>query len=224
MALHGGWGENGVVQAILESQGQSYTGSGSGASAIGMDKLVSKQVASSLGIEVPKLTKKLPMVVKPQSSGSSLGVKIVRNRQEMPEMNGGKWLLEEYIQGVEVSCGVFGNRNPRALPVIEIRPKNRFFDYEAKYVAGKSVEVCPALIPKAVAKKIQEQAVKFYQTIGARGYVRLDFIIRDNVPYFLEINTLPGMTETSLLPQEARAVGISYSKLLEIIIKLAEEK
>ena len=132
-------------------------------------------------------------------------------------------LVEEYLPGVELSCGVLGNKNPVALPVIEIRPKKDFFDYEAKYTVGFSEEICPAKISDSLTKKVQELSVEVFKAIKGRGYARVDFMVHENKPYILEINTLPGMTPNSLLPQEARAMGLSYSELLDKIIELGKE-
>jgi len=116
---------------------------------------------------------------------------------------------------------VIGNKNPVALPVIEIRPKNEFFDYEAKYTAGKSEEICPAEIGEKLTQLVQKLSIEVFKAIGGRGYARVDFMIRDDRPYILEINTLPGLTPISLLPKEAAAAGISYPQMLDKIIELA---
>ncbi len=228
-ALHGEWGENGVFQAILEAAGVKYTGSGVVASAVGMNKKLSKVVARSLKIKTAKYTSKLPCVVKPMDNGSSVGVSVAKTKQELKEAvvlakKYGEYFCEEYLTGTEVSCGVMGNIEVKALPVIEICPKNEFFDYEAKYTEGKCKEIVPARISQELTKIIQKQSVAIYKKLGCRGYARVDFIIHQNIPYFLEINTLPGMTEISLLPQEAGAIGIDYPSLLDKIICLALEQ
>lgn len=228
-ALHGEWGENGVFQAILEAAGVKYTGSGVVASAVGMNKKLSKVVARSLKIKTAKYTSKLPCVVKPMDNGSSVGVSVAKTKQELKEAvvlakKYGEYFCEEYLAGTEVSCGVMGNKEVEALPVIEICPKNEFFDYEAKYTEGKCKEIVPARISQELTKQIQGQSVAIYKKLGCRGYARVDFIIYKNTPYFLEINTLPGMTEMSLLPQEAGAIGIDYPSLLDKIICLSLEE
>ncbi len=227
-ALHGEWGENGVFQAILEAAGIKYTGSGVVASSVGMNKKLTKVVARAVGIKTARYTSHLPCVVKPVDNGSSVGVSVALTNVELQKAikeasKYGKYFCEEYIKGVEVSCGVMGNKIIKALPVIEICPKNRFFDYEAKYTPAKCEDIVPARISEELTKKIQKQSVAIYKKLGCKGYARVDFIIRENIPYFLEINTLPGMTEMSLLPQEAAAVGIDYPSLLDRIVELARE-
>ena len=129
-------------------------------------------------------------------------------------------IIEEYLRGMEVSCGVLGNE---VLPVIEIVPKNEFFDYESKYTESGAQEICPARISKKLSERIQKLALKVFETIKGKGYARVDFIIKNDKPYILEINTLPGMTATSLLPKEALTAGMSYSQLLDKIIELAQK-
>jgi len=132
-------------------------------------------------------------------------------------------MVEEYIDGVEVSCGVLGNEKVRALPVIEICPKNTFFDYEAKYTVGKCEEIVPARISKKAEKEIRRQSVEIFKTIGCRGFARVDFIMKESEEiYVLEINTIPGLTPQSLLPKEAAVVGISYGQLLDEIIEFSQ--
>jgi len=126
-------------------------------------------------------------------------------------------IIEEYIEGIEVSCGVI--KDGLALPVIEICPKTGFFDYEAKYVIGKCEEIVPARIPEKVATEIQKISSLIFKKMGCRGFARLDYIIRNNIPYLLEINMIPGLTPNSLLPKEARAAGISFPELLDLIIE-----
>lgn len=241
IAMHGPFGEDGTIQGMLDFLGYKYTGSGVLASAIGMNKIIFKKlieyaqiptpkwVVVLKGSQVPKGINKIgpPWVVKPSGQGSSVGVKIVKAEKKLDEAinqafeYNSKVLVEEYIEGTEVSCGVLGNNKPQALPVIEICPKNEFFDYEAKYNAEKCDEIVPARISDEMTKKVQEIAVKVYETINCRGFGRVDMIIKKDIPYVLEINTIPGLTPTSLLPQEAKAAGISYSQLLDKVIKYA---
>jgi len=198
-----------------------------------MDKTEFKKLMRSLKIKTPKDYKKekaeFPCVVKPADQGSSVGVSIVRNGNELEKAIelakkfSNKIIIEEYIEGLEVSGGVLGNNHLVALPVIEIRPKKEFFDYEAKYSQGMSEEIVPARISLGMTKKVQEEAVEIFKAIGGRGYARIDFIIRNEEPYVLEINTLPGLTDTSLIPKEAKAAGILYPELLERIINLGLE-
>jgi len=236
IALHGEYGEDGIVQGLLDYIGAPYTGSGVLASAIGMNKVAFKRAIDHLGVKVPKwqiyeegAEVELPAVVKPVDQGSSVGVSIVRNKDELAiavakaKKYSKEVLIEEYIKGVEVSAGILGNKRLTALPIIEICPKNEFFDYEAKYTEGMCEEIVPARISEDLTKEIQRQAMMIYATIGCRGFGRVDFIIRDEVPYALEINTIPGLTPNSLLPKEAKAMGISYAELLDKIIQLALE-
>lgn len=227
--LHGRGGEDGRIQGFLETNGIKYSGCGVLASAVGMDKMMFRWVMERYGLPMPKLTNKVPCVVKPADGGSSVGVTIVKDQKKLLEAIG--WakkysddvLVEEYLPGTELSCGVLGNKNPVALPVIEIRPKKDFFDYEAKYTIGFSEEICPANINDRLRKKVQELSIEVFKAIKGRGYARVDFMVHENKPYILEINTLPGMTKNSLLPKEASAAGISYSKLLDKIIELGLE-
>jgi D-alanine-D-alanine ligase len=237
IALHGKYGEDGRVQGFLDLLNIPYTGCGVLASAIGMDKIMFKKIIKAENITTPQSTSnstdtnlKFPCVIKPSSGGSSVGVTIVHNTKEFKkavekaEKHDTNILIEEFIEGIEISCGVLGNDKPVALPVVEIRPKRSFFDYRAKYEEGLSEEICPAEISKAMTKKVQDLAVRVFRAIGARGFSRIDMIIKDNEPYVLEINTIPGLTPQSLLPKEAAAAGIPYPKLLDRLISLAIEK
>jgi len=244
IAMHGPFGEDGTVQGMLELAGIPYTGAGVLASALGMGKPMFRKVIKEAGIAVPKylvLEKKdgvdgiwedfkLPVVVKPSSQGSSVGVSIVHKKREIPPALkkafslGPRIMVEEYLTGAEVTCGVIGNSDPLALPVAEIVPKNEFFDYEAKYVSGKSDEIVPARISKELTKLVQKIALRVYQAIGCRGFGRVDMIISKGTPYVLEINTIPGLTPNSLLPKEAAAAGITYPQLIEKIIQFALDK
>lgn len=242
IAMHGPFGEDGTVQGILEFIGAKYTGSGVFASALGMDKIAFRRYLAGAGISLPKwvsaseknLLKKIiqfgpPWVVKPSNQGSSVGVSIVKNKLRLkPAIKkaaqfGGEVIVEEYLLGTEVSCGVLGNRNPWPLPVIEICPKKDFFDYEAKYTPGMCEEIVPARIDQELTEKVQKTAVEVFKLVGARGFSRVDMILKDGQPYVLEINTIPGLTPNSLLPKEAKAAGISYPKLLDLIISFALE-
>jgi len=230
LALHGKGGEDGLIQGYLETLGIKYTGCGVLASAIGMDKKIFRKLAEKEGLLMAKQTNKIPCVVKPVNGGSSVGVVIVKNENKLEEAikevkkYDGEIIIEEYIEGTEVSCGVLGNENPMALPVIEIVPKKDFFDYEAKYTVGMSEEICPARLSKGVTKRVLEATVRTFKMIRGRGYSRVDFIIKNGMPYLLEINTLPGLTPNSLLPKEAKAIGMNYSQLLDKIIELALKK
>lgn len=238
LALHGDCGENGSVQAAFDLMGIAYTGSGSFPSAIAMDKDLTKRLIAETGVRTPSWRKvvytreeipalageaALPVVVKPLDSGSSIGVAIARTREELADaltdcLNyGGRVVLEQYVQGREIQVGYLAGR---ALPSIEITPKEGFYDYENKYQPGAAVEVTPAPIPPEWERELAWATETVFQTIGLAVYARADFIVtEDGTPWFLEINTLPGMTPTSLVPQEAAAVGIGYGELCEIIIR-----
>jgi len=226
LALHGRGGEDGQIQGYLETLGIKYTGCGILASAIGMDKMVFRRLMDDEGLMMANLTNKAPCVVKPVDGGSSVGVSIVKDQKdfdkavELAKVYDEEVLIEEYLDGVEVSCGVLGDM---AMPVIEIVPEGEFFDYEAKYSEGKSQEICPARISQEMTEDVQRLAIEVFKVIGGRGYARVDFIIHENKPYILEINTLPGMTPNSLLPKEAAAMGMSYPQLLDRLIELALE-
>jgi D-alanine-D-alanine ligase len=231
IAMHGKYGEDGRIQGLLDCLGIPYIGSGVLASAIGMDKLMFRQLIENEGILMPKLVKGPPCVVKPADQGSSVGVSIVRRKEDLKRAiekarkYSERIIREEYIEGIEVSCGILGKK---ALPVVEICPKNEFFDYEAKYTKGKCEEIVPAFAKatagkparyyKNLTERIQKTALKVYQLVGCKGFARVDMIIRQNKIYVLEINTIPGLTANSLLPKEARAAGISYPELLDRII------
>jgi len=224
LALHGKGGEDGVIQGYLETLGIKYTGCGVLASAIGMNKKFFKWVMEHNNILMPKTVSKAPCVVKPNCGGSSVGVSIVENENELSDAielakkYDSEIIIEEYIEGIEVSCGILGNE---VLPVIEIVSKKDFFDYEAKYTEGMSEEICPARLSEEVSKKVQELTMRVFEMIGGKGYARVDFIIKDKRAFLLEINTLPGMTPNSLLPKEAKAAGYSFSQMLDRIIESA---
>lgn len=238
LALHGSCGEDGRVQAALELLGVPYTGSGYLGSAIAMDKDLTKRLTAPLGVatprwetvryqkkDVPALSARLelPCVVKPVDSGSSIGVYICREREQLAQALeaglalGGHCVVEQYVSGREIQVGILEDT---ALPSIEIIPKEGFYDYENKYQPGAAEEICPAPIPAEWEQRLGQAALTVFRSIGLSVYARADFIVTpDGTPWFLEINTLPGMTPTSLLPQEAAAVGISYGELCERIIR-----
>lgn len=225
IALHGKYGEDGQIQKEFEDKGIKFTGSPSEVCKLGMDKIAFKKFAKGLGAVVADDVKKAPCVVKPCEGGSSFGVTIVANQKDLPEAiklakkHDKKIIIEEYIKGIEVSCGVI--KDGLALPVIEICPKTGFFDYEAKYVIGKCEEIVPARIPEKVAEEIKRISSLIFKKMGCRGFARLDYIIRKNIPYLLEINMIPGLTPNSLLPKEARYIGIDFSELLDLIIQFS---
>lgn len=241
LALHGACGEDGRLQAALDLMGIPYTGSNCVSSAIAMDKDLTKRMVAdqvmtprweTVTITADNIQEladrtQLPVVVKPLDSGSSIGVYIANTREELVDALtsnlhlGGRTVLEQYIKGREIQVAILDDRT---LPAIEIIPKEGFYDYENKYQPGAALEVCPAEIPQEWSEKISEAALKVFHTVGLAVYSRADFIVtEDGTPYFLEINTLPGMTPTSLVPQEAAAVGIDYPTLCETIIEKSLE-
>jgi D-alanine-D-alanine ligase len=241
LALHGAMGENGQLQATLDVHGVKYTGSGYDGSLLAMDKDLSKKLMRYSGIPTPEWlrvdtgacldTKKiissigLPAVVKPASCGSSVGVSIVDTEEELARAikEAGEFeryiLVERKITGREFTCGFVDGR---ALPPVEIRPKNGFYDYKNKYVAGATEEICPPLLSAEEEELIYSLTERGFEALMLRGYARFDFILDgDGVFWCLEANTLPGMTPTSLLPMEAAAAGISYDELCDMLVRLA---
>ena len=242
IAMHGPYGEDGTVQGFLELVGVLYTGSGVLASALSMDKISSRKLFTQAGLNVPKYqvvekgkrTRKVrfgwPVFVKPYNQGSSVGASIVKSSRELNKALKHAWrysrlaLIEEYLKGVEITCPILGNKNPRTLPLVEIVPKKPFFDFEAKYSERLCDEIVPARIGKVLTRDAQDAAVVAYQTLGCRGFARVDMIIKDSKVYVLEVNTIPGLTPVSLFPKSAQATGISYQKLLDQIISLGLQK
>lgn len=243
LALHGENGENGKVQAAFDLYGIKYTGAGYLSSAIAMDKGLSKRLFTANGIPTPagismkkqdcqwefkKTGLTLPCVVKPCCGGSSIGVSIVRTEEEYKEAleEAFRWeqevVIEDYIKGREFSVAVVDSS---ALPVIEIAPVEGFYDYKNKYAAGSAVETCPAELPEDLSARMQRCAEEVTKALGLETYSRMDFLLdEENHFYCLEANTLPGMTPTSLIPQEAQAVGIGFEELCEKIIRISLKK
>jgi D-alanine-D-alanine ligase len=239
-ALHGIGGEDGVIQGVLEMLNIPYTHSGVSASSIAMDKVFSRIIFSHTGIPIPKWevctieclmksehSMSLPMVIKPRNEGSSLGVFIVKSKNELDnalrKWNYGKEVLvEEYINGKEIQTAVL---NGKALGTIEIRPHAEFFDYTAKYTEGAADHIMPACIPDHVYSDVFAFAEMAYSSIGCKGIARLDFIYSDDgIPYLLELNSQPGLTNTSLVPDIAKHIGMSYIDVIEEIIARASTK
>jgi len=236
IALHGPLGEDGTIQSILEILRIPYTGSGVLASALAMNKIYSKKIFEWHGLLTPqwysvdsenRFYKKMdfPVVVKPCDQGSTIGVRIVNNFKELKSAikNSLKYskeaIVEEYIPGKELTVGILGEE---PLPVIEIVPmvKSKFYDFEAKYAPGGSRHIVPAKIDNKTYKLIQEMALKSFKSLGCKAVARVDFRLGQNGrPYILEINTIPGMTETSLLPEAAKEKGYSF---LDTILKIIE--
>lgn len=239
MALHGDVGENGKLQATFDILGIKYTGSGYMGSGLAMNKSLSKKMFLTSGIPTPQgklfikgesteCWDKFPCVVKPCSGGSSVGVAIPQNKSEFDKamIEAFKYedevLVEEYIKGREFSIGVVAGK---ALPIIEICPKEGFYDYKNKYQAGLTDDICPAVLPEETTKALQLMAEKAFEVLMLEAYSRIDFLLDgNNNMYCLEANTLPGMTPTSLLPQEALAQGISYTELVELLVQESLKK
>jgi len=245
LALHGGKGENGSLQNLLELAKVPFTGSDMKASAIAMDKATSKRLFESARIPTPKWKAytiysgeieesvikdikksfKLPVIVKPNDGGSTIGLTIVKKQIEMRAAfelslkESPVVLVEDYIKGRELTVPVIDSQ---ALPVIEIIPKSGLYDYEAKYTKGMTEYVVPAQIPAKKAKEIQKAALKVYEIIGASGLARVDFMITKSGKFYcLELNTLPGMTELSLSPMAAKASGINFDQLVDKMVQSA---
>ena len=240
MALHGGIGENGKLQALFDIFNINYTGSSSIGSMLAMDKDLSKIMMKANNINTAPwitMTKdkeinidkiKLPCVVKPCGCGSSVGVSIAKTKEELEkaislaEIYEDDIIIENYIEGREFSIGILDNE---ALPPIEIEPKEDFYNYKNKYQAGSTIETCPANLEEEITKKMQAEALRIHQALKLGFYSRVDFILDENNDFYcLEANTLPGMTPTSLLPQEAAADGLDYDVLCDIIVRSAKTK
>ena len=236
IALHGKYGEDGIMQSILEFLRVPYTGSGPLASALAMDKTMTQQFLEKNGILMPKYCEvttakevkniklKYPVVLKPVDAGSAVGVFIVETVKEalaaLPKVQkiSKRVIIQEYIKGVEISVPVLIDK---ALSVIEIVPANKFYDFDAKYTAGKSDHIMPARIEKTLYKKAQEIAVRTHQLLGCRDLSRTDMIVSGKKIYTLECNTIPGFTPVSLFPQAAKEAGISFYDLIIILLQEA---
>ncbi len=243
MGLHGDVGENGKLQATFDILGIRYTGPNYLGSALAMDKGVAKQIFKDAGVPTPKgialsknakdtplknLGLSLPVVVKPCSGGSSIGVYIVETEEAYQDALAKSFcyedevVIEQYVKGREFAVGILDGK---ALPVIEIIPKTGFFDYANKYQSGCTEEICPAPIPEETAKRMQAATELAFKALKLDVYSRADFLLAEKGDiYCLEVNTLPGMTAASLLPKEAKAAGISYSELCEWIISKSLER
>lgn len=240
LALHGGQGEDGTLQALLDMAGIRYTGSGHLASALAMDKELSKIILRAAGVGTPDwlmapATKEevlaelgLPVIVKPSKEGSSVGLTVVKRIEDLAPAideafrHDDEVMIEQFIAGRELTVGMLGEE---ALPVGEIIPKHEIYDYECKYTAGMAEEVFPADIPAAVAEDAKRQAKLAFRALKLGGCPRVDFrMAADGSLYCLEVNTLPGMTELSLIPQAAAAAGMSFPDFCERIVLLATGK
>ena len=240
VALHGGWGENGAIQGLLEVMEIPYTGSGVLASALAMDKVSSRKILEQEGLNVPPyivldekdsklkvkdLKLKTPLVIKPSKEGSSVGVSVIYKIEELKGAveksfdYGDRVIIEDFINGKEIHVGVLGDR---ALGAIEVRPKEGFYSYEAKYTPGLTDYIYPPDLTDEEYRYALESALKAHISLGCDGATRVDIMVdKDGTPYVLEVNTLPGMTATSLLPKIAKGAGIGFGELVEKILEMA---
>jgi len=243
-ALHGKWAEDGTIQSLLELRGLKYAGSKVLASALAMDKEMSKVIFRQAGVQTPdwftvkyrsfepmliadqiKQEIGFPCIIKPNDQGSTVGLKLAKDESEVEEgiiiaqQYSSKVLVEKYIPGREITVSILINES---LPVLEIVPKSGLYDYKSKYTSGMSEYIVPAKIQEEVAKKAQQQALTAFHSLGCEGYARVDFrLSNENELFCLEVNTLPGLTPLSLVPKAAKAVGISFEELIRRIIHQA---
>jgi len=240
IALHGRFGEDGRVQGLLEMMQIPYTGSGVMASSIAIDKVVTKQLLLFHELPTPGFDfirpgdslddlqarcQQLPLIVKPSREGSTIGITIARTAEVLrqgiaaaAELDG-TVLVEEFIDGDELTVSVL---NGKALPIIKIVPKSGFYDYQAKYFSGDTAYLLPAPIDAEIYQQVQRAAEAAYRALGCRGAARVDFMLREREYYCIEVNTIPGMTETSLLPKAAAAAGIAFPQLVEMLLDDAD--
>ncbi len=249
IALHGKYGEDGTVQGLLELLGIPYTGPGVYANIVSFDKVLAKEIFARHSIPTPRwltlssasfkemgaagaLNKAidllgLPMVVKPAGQGSALGIKIVHKAEDLPKALIGalsyddKVLLEEYVDGTELTVSILGNDPPTPLPIIEIVTQKEFFDFESMYRMGATDYFVPARLTDDEAEEVREVSLKVHNSLGCRDVSRIDFIMAEGKPHVLELNTSPGMTETSLLPMAAAADGIAFEDLVDQLVRMA---
>ena len=250
LGLHGKFGEDGRIQSLLEMRGVKYTGSGVTSSAMAMDKDISKIMFNHFGVPTPRwfmmekwnysiaeIDRRIkdsfdyPAVVKPNDEGSTVGLSIVQPDVEDVQLAAGiegafaysdKIMIEEFIEGRELTVAVLGDE---ALPVVEIKPKDGFYDYEHKYTKGMTEYICPADLPKSLAEELREKSIVAHNSLGCKVYSRVDFRLSPIGEYYcLEVNTLPGMTALSLVPKGALATGMQFEALLSKIVELSLQK
>ncbi len=248
LGLHGRYGEDGTIQGALELMGYPYVGSGVLASALAIDKAQTKRMLSTLNLPMPahRLARMrdleiidqfsqeaesalgLPLIIKPNREGSTIGLTLATSHDQVVAgiTDALKYdetvLVEEYISGTEVTVVLFGDTAlPTVLGIIEIIPKSTLYDYDSKYLDGGSQHIVPARLPEQLYQQVEEYAKQAYQLIGCQDYARVDMIISKNGPYILEVNTLPGMTATSLVPDAAKYSGYSFSAFLDLLISRA---
>jgi D-alanine-D-alanine ligase len=240
IALHGRWGEDGTVQGLLEIMGIPYTGSGVTASALAMDKVLSKVVFTAYGVPTPEfqvlkpgesaadVKLSAPLVAKPPREGSTIGIAIAKCEEEIAgaihvaRAHAKTILIEKFIRGRELTVAVLDGK---PLPIVEITPESGFYDYESKYTPGRTRYTCPAKLDAETAGKVSEAGRRAYEVLGCSGAARVDVLLDSNDnPWVLEVNTIPGMTPTSLLPKAAAAAGIDFETLVDRIVKEASLK
>ena len=229
------FGEDGELQNILFEKGIEFLGSDAVSSALCMDKSIAKERVEALGVKTAEslsfdgntipladdVIKKLgsSLVLKPRDSGSSYGLSIIENRSSMgvalSKINTGNWLVERRLKGRELTIGLLGGK---ALEVVEIKYSKECYDYDTKYLSDSTEYLCPAELPKEITKRIKSEAEAIYTSCGCRDFARIDFILEGETPYFLEVNTIPGMTPQSLLPKSALAKGIDFNTLIETML------
>jgi len=244
IALHGGFGEGGGIQALLEEKGIPYTGSGPKASRRAMEKVLTKERFLDAHVPTPRFLNisrehqpmeievflahvGMPVTVKPAAAGSSVGVEIVYDHQRVfaavdnALQYGDEALIEDYIRGRELTVGILGDGN---LPIVEIIPRGKFFDYEAKYTKGQTAYIVEPLISDALEEEVNDASMRAYRALGCRDYARVDLMLTSEGPSILEVNTIPGFTETSLLPMAARAANIEFPELCSRIVRMAIDR
>jgi len=233
--LHGKPGEDGTIQGLLETMGIPYTGSGVLASALVINKVITKKIFKYSGIPTPEfkypvnkdeIPLDLPYLIKPVSEGSSVGMTIVRKKEQHRKAVSkaheyGDCFAEKFINGKEITIGILGEL---ALPILELIPKKEFYDYEAKYTKGMTEFIIPARLSEDISKMSKNLALKAHRALGCRDFSRVDFIVDESNVFVIEVNTIPGMTELSDIPAEAKAMGMGYDELVERILKLALER
>lgn len=252
LALHGKYGEDGTIQGLLEMLEIPYTGSGVLASALAINKIAAKKIFALEGIPTPAFTVVtrrevlnqgleqaaaraikevgVPAVVKANTQGSTIGISFVHEQEKMSAAIESALeydhdvLIEEFIFGMEITASVLGNHDPVTLPLIEITSVTGVYDYQAKYTPGMSDHIIPPRLPEEIQSKIKELAVRAYLALGCRGFGRVDFMVKNDEIFALEVNTLPGMTATSLFPDAAKHAGIDFPELADRLVKLAQEQ
>ena len=233
--IHGAFGEDGELQNILFEKGIEFLGSDADSSTLCMDKSIAKERVEALGVKTAEslsfdgnsipladdVIKKLgsSLVLKPRDSGSSYGLSIIENRSSMgvalSKINSGNWLVERRLKGRELTIGLLDGK---ALEVVEIKYSKECYDYDTKYLSDSTEYLCPAELPKEITNRIKSEAEAIYKSCGCRDFARIDFILEGETPYFLEVNTIPGMTPQSLLPKSALAKGIDFNTLIETML------